>query len=88
MKIDREQILKEYLDWINKVSEDNEHKTHFEPKEIVFKVIDIIESKDEYSDSIFDKLADDFEDIFCIDYENDTIDLNEMVQYIKKWRDK
>jgi hypothetical protein len=41
----KELILKKYLEWVESVSENNEHKTFFTPKEIVFKVIDIVEKE-------------------------------------------
>ena len=42
MEIQKFVILKEYLDWVDQVSEDIEDKSHFTPQEIVFKVCDII----------------------------------------------
>jgi hypothetical protein len=45
MKINREQVFKEYMDWVNKVSDDLEDKTYFSPKEIVEKICEIIEKE-------------------------------------------
>ena len=43
--MDKEKILKIYLEWVDKVSEDIEGKTYFTPEEIVFKVCEIIEEQ-------------------------------------------
>jgi hypothetical protein len=42
--IDRDQVFKIYMDYVNMVSSDLEDKTVFEPKEIVNKICDIIET--------------------------------------------
>jgi len=35
MKIDKEELFKLYMEWVDKVSEDLDWKTHFGPEEIV-----------------------------------------------------
>jgi hypothetical protein len=42
--INRDQVFKIYMDYVNMVSSDLEDKTVFEPKEIVNKICDIIET--------------------------------------------
>jgi len=41
----KEEVLKEYLVWVENVSEQLENKTYFTPEEIVSKVVDIVLSK-------------------------------------------
>jgi len=41
----KEEVLKEYLEWVEQVSEELEDKTYFQPEEIVSKVVDIVFSK-------------------------------------------
>jgi hypothetical protein len=41
--INRRTILVEYLEWVDKVCDDLPEKTHLNPEEIVYKVIDIME---------------------------------------------
>ena len=43
-KIDKEELFKLYMEWVDKVSEDNDWKTSFGPKEIVYSISNIIES--------------------------------------------
>jgi hypothetical protein len=43
VNIDKELILKQYLEWVDQVSDDLEDKTYFTPEEIVYKIIDLIE---------------------------------------------
>lgn len=43
MEIDKKQVLKLYMEWVNKMCEEFEHKTSFEPKEIVNKICEIVE---------------------------------------------
>jgi hypothetical protein len=42
--IDRNKVFDIYMDYVNRVSLDLEDKTVFEPKEIVNKICDIIET--------------------------------------------
>lgn len=44
-KEDKELILSQYLDWVDKVSNEVEDKTHFHPEEIVAKVLQLVENK-------------------------------------------
>lgn len=48
MKIDREKLYKEYMDWVYKISEDMDWKTHFTPREIVNAIIDILENNPKF----------------------------------------
>ena len=43
MEINKEEVFKLYMEWVNKVSEDLDWKTNFTPKEIVYKICDIIQ---------------------------------------------
>ena len=42
-KMDKEKIFKLYMQWVDKVTEDSDWKTQFTPKEIVYKICEIIE---------------------------------------------
>jgi len=44
MKIDKDELFKLYMDWVDKVSEDCDWKTSFGPKEIVYSIVNIIEN--------------------------------------------
>ena len=44
MKIDKEELFKLYMDWVDKVSEDCDWKTSFGPEEIVYSIVNIIEN--------------------------------------------
>ena len=41
--MNKEKIFKLYMQWVDKVTEDNDWKTQFTPKEIVYKICEIIE---------------------------------------------
>jgi hypothetical protein len=43
MEIDKETLYKLYMEWVNKVSEECDWKTTFEPKEIVYAISRILE---------------------------------------------
>jgi hypothetical protein len=43
MEIDREEIYTKYMEWVNKVSDEFDWKTSFKPKEIVYKICELIE---------------------------------------------
>ena len=44
MTIDKQELLRLYMEWVDKVSEDLDWKTHFGPEEIVYAIADIIEN--------------------------------------------
>ena len=44
MTIDKEELFKLYMQWVDQVSEDLDWKTHFGPEEIVYAIADIIEN--------------------------------------------
>jgi len=44
MKIDKKELFKLYMEWVDKVSEDLDWKTHFGPEEIVDTIVNIIEN--------------------------------------------
>ena len=44
MIIDKQELLRLYMEWVDKVSEDLDWKTHFGPEEIVYAIADIIEN--------------------------------------------
>jgi hypothetical protein len=44
MEINKDELLKLYMEWVDKVSEDNDWKTSFGPKEIVYSITSIIEN--------------------------------------------
>ncbi len=44
MKINEEELYKLYMEWVNRISEDCDWKTHFTPKEIVGAIVRILES--------------------------------------------
>ena len=43
MKINKEELLELYMEWVNKVAEDFDWKTTFGPEEIVHSIANIIE---------------------------------------------
>lgn len=45
MKNLHQEVLAEYLEWVNQVTEDCDWKTEFTPEEIVSKVVDIVLNK-------------------------------------------
>lgn len=45
MKIDKEEIYNKYIQWVEQVAEHLDWKTHFTPKEIVYKICQIIEDE-------------------------------------------
>lgn len=51
-KEDKELILSQYLEWVGKVSDELEDKTHFHPEEIVHKVLELVESKFSIDDKL------------------------------------
>lgn len=44
MQINKEELYKLYMEWVNQVSEDCDWKTHFEPEEIVYAIANILEN--------------------------------------------
>jgi len=44
MIINKEELFKLYMEWVNKVSENNDWKTSFGPEEIVHSIANIIEN--------------------------------------------
>lgn len=51
-KQDKELILRQYLAWVNQVSDEIENKTHFHPEEIVHKVLELVEQKISMDDKL------------------------------------
>jgi hypothetical protein len=47
MEINKEKLYELYMDWVNDVAESCDWKTHFEPKEIVNAIANIIETNPE-----------------------------------------
>ena len=43
MEINKQELFKFYMAWVDQVSEDCDWKTHFTPDEIVYKIADILE---------------------------------------------
>ena len=41
--INKEKVLRDYLKWVDQVTEDLEDKSVFSPEEIVYKICEIIE---------------------------------------------
>ena len=54
-KEDKEIILSQYLTWVEQVSEEVEDKTHFHPKEIVHKVMELVEKKISMDDKLSER---------------------------------
>ncbi len=44
MKINKEELFKLYMNWVNDVAEECDWKTHFGPKEIVHSIVRILET--------------------------------------------
>lgn len=44
MKINKEELFKLYMEWVNDVAEECEWKTHFGPEEIVYSIVKILET--------------------------------------------
>jgi hypothetical protein len=47
MEIDKEELYKLYMEWVNKVADECNWKTHFGPEEIVYAIANIIETHPE-----------------------------------------
>ena len=47
MQIDKEQLHKLYMEWVDKVAEECDWKTTFEPKEIVYAIAKLLEEHPE-----------------------------------------
>jgi hypothetical protein len=43
MKIDKNELFKLYMEWVNKVTEECDWKTSFDPEEIVHSIATILE---------------------------------------------
>ena len=43
--INKEKVFNEYMKWVDQVSEEFDWKTQFSPKEIVYKICEIIENE-------------------------------------------
>ena len=43
MEIDKVELHRLYMEWVNKVSDELDWKTHFGPEEIVYAIADILE---------------------------------------------
>jgi hypothetical protein len=44
MKINKKELFKLYMEWVNDVAEECEWKTHFGPEEIVYSIANILET--------------------------------------------
>ena len=44
VSIDKKELYKLYMEWVNQVSEDCDWKTSFEPEEIVYAIANILEN--------------------------------------------
>ena len=44
MKINKEELFKLYMEWVDEIAEDNDWKTSFGPEEIVHSIANIIEN--------------------------------------------
>jgi len=52
MKINKEELYKLYMEWVDKVSEDCDWKTSFGPEEIVYSIANILETNPQlYNDT-------------------------------------
>jgi hypothetical protein len=47
MQIDKEELHKLYMEWVNQVADELDWKTHFGPEEIVYAIVDILETHPE-----------------------------------------
>lgn len=43
MEINKEELFRLYMEWVDFIIDECDWKTHFEPKEIVYKIADILE---------------------------------------------
>jgi hypothetical protein len=43
MKINKEELYRLYMEWVDQVTEECDWKTHFDPEEIVHAIANIIE---------------------------------------------
>jgi hypothetical protein len=44
MKINRDELYKLYMEWVNEVADEFDWKTHFGPEEIVHSIANILET--------------------------------------------
>ena len=44
MEINKEELYKLYMEWVNKISEECDWKTSFNPEEIVYSIANILET--------------------------------------------
>jgi hypothetical protein len=44
MKINKDELYKLYMEWVNKVADECDWKTHFGPEEIVHAISNILET--------------------------------------------
>lgn len=44
MEINKEELHKLYMEWVNKVADEFDWKTHFETEEIVYAIANILET--------------------------------------------
>jgi hypothetical protein len=44
VSIDKKELYKLYMEWVNQVTEECDWKTHFEPEEIVYSIANILEN--------------------------------------------
>ena len=44
MEINKEELYDLYMQWVNNVADECDWKTHFEPKEIVYAIANILEN--------------------------------------------
>jgi hypothetical protein len=52
MTINKEELFKLYMEWVDKVSEDCDWKTEFGPAEIVYSIANILETNPQlYNDT-------------------------------------
>ena len=47
MKINKEELHRLYMEWVNQVADECDWKTHFGPEEIVYAIANIIETHPE-----------------------------------------
>jgi hypothetical protein len=51
MQINKDELYKLYMEWIDDVSETCDWKTHFEPEEIVHSIANILETNPQLIDN-------------------------------------
>lgn len=61
-KEDKELIFKQYMDWVDEVTEDLDDKCYFSPEEIVYKVMELVEKHIEEMKQWHDFLKKDLGD--------------------------